>query len=73
MHGNDAIFLRPARGAGQGPAASASVDPNALYGCVDWYLYHESAPAMRAAAGAQESGEPAARSPAIRAAGAQHG
>jgi hypothetical protein len=73
MHGNDAVSLRPARAAGEAPATSRDVDPDAVYGCVDWYLYHESTPSMRSSPGAQEPSGPAAQSPAISAAGAEPG
>ena len=43
MHGNGVISLRLAREAWWHARASPGVGQDAVYGCVDWYLYHEQA------------------------------
>jgi hypothetical protein len=41
MQRNSVISLRPALGMRRTPRDVTGADPGALYGCVDWYLYHE--------------------------------
>jgi hypothetical protein len=43
MQRNGVISLRTALEAWRQVHASSSVDQGAVYGCVDWYLYHEEA------------------------------
>ena len=43
MQGNSVISLRPALGMWRVPRDLTGADPDALYGCVDWFLYHEVA------------------------------
>ncbi|HTW38620.1 MAG TPA: hypothetical protein VMD49_08620 [Steroidobacteraceae bacterium] len=42
MRGNSVIFLRAAPEAWLTVQASPGIDPQAVHGCVDWYLYHEA-------------------------------
>lgn len=53
MHGNGVISLRPVREAWPMVQASAGIDPGAVHGCVDWYLYQEAGPTARPRAGAR--------------------
>jgi len=49
MHGNSVITLRPARAAWPPIAGAPRADADAVYGCVDWYLYQDRALASCAA------------------------
>jgi hypothetical protein len=41
MHGNSVVTLRQTREAWPPVQAGPRADANAVYGCVDWYLYHD--------------------------------
>ncbi len=42
MQRDSVISLRPPLGIWRGLRDPAGTDPDAVYGCVDWYLYHET-------------------------------
>ncbi len=41
MQRDSVIALQPTPGTWRGLRDLAGADPDAVYGCVDWYLYHE--------------------------------
>jgi hypothetical protein len=54
MRRNSVVTLRAAREAWPPVQAPPRADANAVYGCVDWYLYHD--PALAAGSAAAELG-----------------
>jgi hypothetical protein len=54
MRGNSVITLRPASKAWPPIQASPRAESKVVYGCVDWYLYHDPALAARCAAAAEK-------------------
>jgi hypothetical protein len=54
MRGNSVITLRPAHEAWPPVQAVARAAADAVYGCVDWYLYHD--PSLAACSAAAEKG-----------------
>jgi hypothetical protein len=54
MRGNSVITLSSARAAWPPVQAIARAAADAVYGCVDWYLYHD--PTLAACSGAAEQG-----------------
>jgi hypothetical protein len=56
MRGNSVVTLRRAREAWPPSQAAPRAETDAVYGCVDWYLYHD--PALATGSAAAETGTP---------------
>ncbi len=65
MQWTGVISLRPALGMGRTLRDVTGADPDAVYGCVDWFLYHETPFTT-----CSSPGEPAAVSESARPSGA---
>jgi hypothetical protein len=55
MRRNSVITLRPARAAWPPIQVAPRAETDAVYGCVDWYLYHDPTLAARSAAAEKAS------------------
>ncbi len=64
MQANGVISLRPALGIWRTLRDFTGADADALYGCVDWFLYHEDATARDAPARTAEPAPPSDALPA---------
>jgi hypothetical protein len=65
MQRDSVISLRPAQGQWRRLRDLAGVDPDAVYGCVDWYPYHDSALATREPSAFEQAATPGGAAAAV--------